>query len=134
MRAIFLSAALMRLCHPGPEARKCASKSASRRSFTACLGLAMRGRPRRSFTSNAVAGRTILPPTESCPRLAIVAVSGGPSSGSLQERFEDGDFLGIAFPHRDDATTASTRCPDHVDEATSQVALGRMAIFVPPIN
>src|SRR5262245_26476805 len=129
MRATFLSALFMRVCQPGPEARKCASTSASSRSFTACLGLAMRGRPRRSLTSTPVAGRMTLPPIENSARLAMAAVSGRPSSGSVHEGFEDRDFLGIALPHRDDAPASGARRPDDIDQTTSQVAVRPVAHF-----
>src|SRR5262245_37031599 len=41
------SVSLMRVCQPGPVARKCSTTSASMRSLSACLGLADGGRPRR---------------------------------------------------------------------------------------
>ena len=41
------SVSLMRVCQPGPVARKCSITSASIRSLSACLGLSDGGRPRR---------------------------------------------------------------------------------------
>ena len=129
MRATFLRAALMRVCQPGPVERKCASTSASSRNLIACFGFAMRGRPRRSRTSTPVAGRMTLPPTESWPRLTMVAVKRGPSSRSIQGCFEDGDLFGIALPHRDYAPATGAGCPNDVDQTAAQVPVGGIARF-----
>src|SRR5580704_11188921 len=48
--AALRNAALIRDCHPGPPARKCATISGSRRMLTASFGVAFLGRPPRRMS------------------------------------------------------------------------------------
>ena len=69
------------------------------------------------------------PPSDTCPRRAIAAVSRGPSSRSIQVRFEELDFLVMAESHRDDAPAVGAKRPYNVDQPIPQVSISKVADF-----
>ena len=103
--------ALIRDCHPGPVARKCASTSGSSRMFTGSFGAAFFGRPPR---------RTSLSPSYKSALANHSSVSSGASSGSTQVALEACFFPAMSVPHRYYPPPTVPWRPDHHDEPLAQ--------------
>ena len=124
----------MRVCHPGPAARKCLSTCGDRRMWVCTFASAFFGRP-RGRVSVPCAARTTLSPTAISARSNCSSVHFGASSGSTQTRLEPRFFAGIALPHRDHVTIRATRSPDHHDHMPTEksVSLEAGLAIVPPV-
>lgn len=119
------SAALARVCQPGPVARSPSMTAASSRSVTWCLGDGDLGRPRRAS----------VPPSYRSARSKNASVRTGASSGSVHVAPPELGFLDMSIPHRDNSSGIIARRPDQHHKTVLQIAGGdepRLAI-IPPV-
>ncbi len=112
----------MRVCHPGPLARKYSSTSGEIRNLTACFGRSpMGGRPRRN---------SFLPLYTSADRKNSL-VNSGASSELADFLFPELLLFRVGVPHRHNMTSGAARRPHHHHKATVEESSSNKPRFTP---